>query len=471
MDSFLENVATKASAGHQEPLTAATLSSLQSSLNLHGVKVFSQQALRLWIADMAIGRLKVTTRRKYFSRLHTLWQEQKSVAGQDPFEAEKGNLNFEFRLDNCDAERNFELAERLIELQCQEVGRKDLNLFLYLLYNPSASIDDAAGLKFDADSFGCPQIDEIIEGQRSISQRTRNVFNLGQSKKRPPQILRESAAALQRVAQEAGMKFDDQFSRGDITAIWIAAALKVGIMPAEVRAVVDIVPKGYSSLSFIPKIQLADRRKNEIIRKVADFINNKPTEWFVMKLRVGQTPDTIKKRIGQTTQGVLPSILFYYPTHKIQRQLANGKQVTKIVPYLPGVLFFKIKRHLLPIVMSKIGDLAWCYRYSSSRNSRYCTISRNEMRTFQRWIGEFTPDIEIDLEVRDKLLEEGMPVKINGGGRMVGANAVIESIKNSNGSRTYTLRLTDFLQARWTVEDVDEIFIEPAPSVEAVLNI
>lgn len=461
MISFINHIKEKVLVDSQDTLTTTAATSFLASMSLHAYTDVSKDSLRMWVVDMALNGLKVSTRKKYYSRIYTIYRDWKCVPGENPFETVKDVADFDFQCDSKEANMNYEQIDRLL-YRPKEVSQKEyINLFLYLFYNPMATMQDVINMKFDDYDVDCPQIDEIIDEQKDLSHRNTNVFGLGRGRKREPQILRETLSELSAVANMSGMRFVGTFTRNSIISIWIAAAIRSGVSIADIRSVICAVPSEYSSLRLVPVVPLSYVQKRNIIRQVADAVNNRPQQWFVMKMRTGQTPDTVKNKIKMTTDGIIDKMLFYYPTHKVIQQNAKGKTVKRDIPYVPGVLFFKISRNKVPLLMHCIGEVAWCYKYSNSAGSKYCTISRNEMKTFQRCIGEFTPDVEMELEVREKPLKEGTIVKINGGGRMIGKEAVIESVKNVNGTRTYTLSLTNYLQAKWTVKDMEEIYIEP----------
>ncbi len=461
MNSFIDHIQEKALENPSDTLTATAVGSFLTSLRSHAYMEVTKDSVRMWIVDMAIDGLKVSTRKKYFSRIYTIYREWKCTAGEDPFEAAKEAADFDFQCGSKEANMNLELVDRLLYRPKGAYAKEYINLFLYLFYNPMATMSDVINMKFDDYDVDCPQIDEIIDEQKEISHRKTNVFGLGRGRKREPQILKDTMDELKSIANMSGMKFDGAFSRNSITSLWIAAALKAGISIAYIRAVISSIPTEYSSLCLVPVVSCSEAQKRDIIRQVADSVNNKPQQWFVMKMRSGQTPDTVKDKIKVTTEGILDKMLFYYPTHKVIQQNNKGKAVKREVPFVPGVLFFKISRNLVPLLMNRIGEVAWCFKYSNTAGSKYCTISRNEMKTFQRCIGEFTPDVEMELEVRETPLEKGTIVKISGGGRMIGEEAVIKSVRNINGTRTYTLSLTNYLQAKWTVNDMEEIYIDP----------
>lgn len=461
MISFIDHIQDKVTASPSDTLTTTAVGSFLTSMRSHLFTEVTKDSLRMWIVDMALNELKVSTRKKYFSRIYTMYREWKSTAGENPFEAAKEVADFDFQCGSKEANMNLANFDRLLYRPQNAFSKEYINLFLYLFYNPMATMSDVINMKFDDYDVDCPQIDEIIDEQKEISHRNTIVFGLGRGRKREPQIIRETLPELNTIANMAGMKFDGAFSRNSITSLWIAAAIKAGVSLADIRAVISAVPSEYSSLCLVPVVPMSEVRKREVIRQVADSVNNKPQEWFVMKIRNGQSPDTVKDKIRMTTEGIFDTMMFYYPTHKVVKLNNKGKSVKRDVPFVPGVLFFKVSRSKVPLLMNRIGEVAWCFKYSNTSGSKYCTISRKEMLTFQRCIGEFTPDVEMQLEVRNKPLEKGTVVKINGGGRMLGREAVIESVKNVNGTRTYTLTLTDYLQAKWTVKDMEEIYIDP----------
>lgn len=461
MFSFLEYVEKMISDDEPDVLTAAAGNSFTAALQNHSFEDVSNDALSIWIVMMALDGLKVNTRKKYFNRLHTMWRDWKNVSGEDPFEAVRGRLDMEIRCDNEIAAANLERISLLVNRSKDTPDREYIEMFLYLLYTPSATVCDVVDLKFAEAATICPQTDYLIDRQKEMSRRSRYVFGLGQGKKREPQIIVETLSKLKEVAESVGIKTDTEFSRETITAIWIAAALRADVPVAEIRSLISSVPAEYSSFGLVPVLPLTERRKETAIRKVADSIDNRPAQWFVMKMRSGQTPDSIKRKIADTTEGFLAEMMFYYPTRKEIRMTPGGKRIRKDVPYLPGVLFFRISRDKVPVLMSRIGDAAWCYKYSISKGSRYCTISRNEMQKFQHHIGQFTPDIRMELVTRRDPLEIGSEVMISGGGMFEGHIGRIQSFRNADGTRTYTLALSNEEYAKWTIRDIEEVFIEP----------
>ena len=88
-------------------------------------------------------------------------------------------------------------------------------------------------------------------------------------------------------------------------------------------------------------------------------------------------------------------------------------------------------------------------------------ISTAEMKAFQQHVGSFTSDIKMELLTRDTPLDISQTVRINGAGILQNRIGVIQSMRNANGTRTYTISLSSRDYATWTVRDIDEALLEP----------
>lgn len=461
MDSFINHVENRTNAELSGRLTVNAAVSFLNSMRQHRIEEVKEDSLRMWFVDMTLNGLRKSTRKKYFSRIHTLYREWRSAPSEDPFEALKDDVNLDYESGLEEAEANRLLVDRLLKNRPDNGERDMRDVFFYLLYDVGATLHDAVNLKFGDDIADCMQLDDLIESIRKISQRKKYVFGLNQGKMREPQIMRELVGGMHSMLKNAGMRFEKGFSRESITAIWIAAAIKSGVCLQDIRSMTATIPSGFEALRLISPSQLTDRQRGRLTRRVADSINDKTSQWFVMRMRSGNTPDDIKQKISQTIPETYADMLFYYPTHKVVKKNVKGRTVSEETPYLPGVLFFKMGRDKVTPLFNKIGDIAWCYKWSKSPESPYCTISSNDMKTFQRHIGQFTPDIRMEFMTREQPLAKGSEVVIRGGGFMEGHIGVIESVKNADGTRTYTLTLSEKEYATWTVSDIDEAFIEP----------
>ncbi len=455
---FVVNAFSESPAG---TLANKALSSFSSSVSRHGMERMGDDALRIWITDMILAGLKPATRKRYFNSIHSLCRVWNDYSGSDPFENVREDLNRDFDMRLEEAKSNLKIVGNILR-KASDAGKYDYyDIFLCLLYDVNASLHDIISLSFDDAPDKLPQIEDIADKKKK-SGRTKYVFGLRQGQAREPQIERELITNLFSMLRENGMKFGNSFSRDSIKEIWIAAALECKIKTEEIRSVVNALPDGFAFLDMIKPLELTDTRKTEVIKKVADHINDNTKYWFVMRLRAGKTPDDVKKLLKAKDETLYKEIRFYNPTHTVVKEGRGGVLRTE-VPYLPGILFFYLRRDDVGILFNKhIGSLAWCYRYANSPDSPYSAISRWEMEKFQRHVGQFTEDIRMETVTREEPLAVDDVVKVYGG-VMDGSVCTITGVRNKNGTRTYSLQLTNRTSFRWTVSDVEEIRLERLP--------
>ncbi len=454
---FVVNAFSESTAG---TLANKALLSFSSSVNSHGMEGLGEDVLRIWIADMILAGLRLTTRKRYLNSIHSLCRARYDFSQSDPFENVREDLNRDFDARLEEAGANLKIVGNILRKAAAAGECECYDIFLCLLYDVNASMRDIINFSFDDAQGRLPQIEDIAE-TRKKSGRTKYVFGLRQGQARDTQIGRELIKELHSMLCDNGMRFNASFSRDSIREIWIAAALECGIRTEEIRSVVDAMPEGFAFLEMVRPLELTDGKKAKIIKKVADHINDNTKYWFVMRLRAGKTPDDVKELIKAKNEALYKDIRFYNPTHTVTREGRNGKRIREEVPYLPGILFFYLRRDEVGMLFNRyIGTLAWCYRYANTPDSPYSAISRREMERFQRHVGEFTDDIRMDMVTREQPLAVDDVVKVYGG-VMDGSVCTITGVKNKNGTRTYSLRLTDSTSFRWTVSDVEDISLEP----------
>ncbi len=153
-------------------------------------------------------------------------------------------------------------------------------------------------------------------------------------------------------------------------------------------------------------------------------------------------------------------VTLYYPTREIVFK-ENKKIIKREVPYIPGLLFFRIGTNQIVPLMREIGDLAWCYKERNSPGANYSVIPRVEMERFQRYVGKFTEDVEMEL-ASNSSLGIGRRVRITGG-MMEGYEGEIQDIEESteNGCRRrlFQLNISSDQALRWTVS-IEDVYIE-----------
>lgn len=461
MVSFVECVENIRSREDSERLTVNAVDSFLSTPGIESIPHPTADLLRLWIVAMGAEGYKLTTRRKYFSRIHTLYQEWKSGAGNDPFEEVRGELVKSLNLSSIQAERNLTLVGRVLSIADDDPRRQQRDIFLWLLYNPTRRLIDVAQAMVTDPYPDVPQIADLYENiQNSRIGRSKYLFSLGQGKKRDTQLVREIISDLAGMLRQCGMEFGDSFSRESITAMWVAAAIKGEQHPIAIRSMLAAVPTEYPSLQQIPVAEFFLANSEEMLRDVANIINNQTSEWFVMRMRSRITPERIQLELTASGDTRWRDIRFFYPTRKVSRPGRNGKLKEEDIPWIPRLLFFKVRRDFVAPLFHQIGHMAWCYRRTQSPSSPYSTIPPVQMARFQSYIGDLTPDVDISVVKEEPGYRPGTAVRITGGGFMEGMTGVVESRRNNDGTRTYTLRLTDSEFATWTVNDIAERHIE-----------
>lgn len=456
--NFLEFVENRVASADADMITVYAVRSYVTASEADNTDLTPEERLRIWIAGMIFGGIKPSTRKRYVGKLHSLYKEWGGDVVNDPFLSVRDAIEYSGTCIKGEAVANLAMVSRVLKKSPEATDWQTLNIFLYLLYDVSMTVADIVNLRFESADPACPQIEDILTAMRA-SPRRKYVFELSQGKVREQRIAKVILGDVYSALRMAGMRFGSGFSRDSITAIWIAAALRCGIRLSEIRAMVNPIPSEYEALSLVHPAMLPVSRREAIIRTVADLINDNASRWFVMRLRAGKTPEDIDRGVCDMMPENRPDVVFYYPKRIVTRK-ENKRIVREEVPFIPGILFFRMRKDRVASLFHHIGDMAWCYRISNRPDSPYSVIPRREMENFQRQIGQFTPDIKIDLVEREAPLEVGSRVRINGGGIMTGLEGLIEGVHDADGSCTYTLRISQTAALRWTVR-VNGTFVQP----------
>lgn len=358
------------------------------------------------------------------------------------------------RKDNLSILRNIVTQRRFPD------GDRDLwGIFLYLLYTCSDSLIDAVNLRYEDVSEEFEHVKEVCDNCRTHAQR-RYVFQLCQGKKRSAQILRETASGIDSLLHRLGMEFNGGFCMSSIKSMWIDAAFGSGISPVDIRSIVGKIPSSDSYLELLPESHISQTERFSILRRVAEHVCPHDEQWHVMRLRQSVSVTDIQERGREKLPNLMRRLTLYYPTREIIFK-ENKKIIKREVPYIPGLLFFRIGTNQIVPLMREIGDLAWCYKERNSPGANYSVIPRVEMERFQRYVGKFTEDVEMEL-ASNVSLGIGRRVRITGG-MMEGYEGEIQDIEESteNGCRRrlFQLNISSDQALRWTVS-IEDVYIE-----------
>lgn len=462
MADFLQFLQSESKNTLPQMVDARILPSFLASVKKNGHREFSEALLRVWIVEMLVAGAKIGSVKRYVTGLYSLYKAwQKEYQSNDPFKNVLVNLTNGLECPRKRLIENLSCVKRLFRKRLDSLDNQASAIFLVLLYDARLDLTDLIRLKRAAYDIDCPQIEDIIDSVMSKSNGTKYVFQLRRGDYTDKSLERRIVSDIRSLLKSIGMNIDDSFSADYIKSLWITAALKCGVNASSIRNVVKSVPAEYSCLSLLEPNEIDEDDKQRIIRRVANSVNDTTCRWYIMNIRQKETPETVKEAIRAFDKKTLNDILFYNPTYKVIKRDRNGKKRIEEKSYLPGILFFKMRSDKVAGLMSEIKDVAWCYKWSKSPDSSYSYLTQSQMKIFQRHIGLLSPDIRMELEVRDTPLACNTKVVINSGD-FTGQVGRITSVRNIDGTRTYSLEITENVAARWTVKDIEEVFLTPA---------
>lgn len=451
--NFLDYLENANPENMSEMANSRVIPSIVHSMRLQGSTLFSETVLKQWILDMILSGLKGTTIKRYVGALHSLYDSWHDEIVKDDKEVDftisKEIYESDYRHALEELEANLISTQRLIGISIKQNSDAYVynKAFQYLLFDPYAALQDIVNLKFTDQRPDCLHLEDIVTSMRNAPQ-AKYVFPLQQGKRREPAIIKDLLVDLHATVRRAGLKFEGSFSRESITSLWIAAAIKEGISYEEIRGMIPMLPNAFHFLSLIEPAKINEARKTEIMNIVAYSISNKNPGWFVLRMRSGVTPERIKDRLKEKESSLQRQIQYYYPKRTIKK-IEKKKVITEETPVIPGLLFIRLPHDQVSPLIGIIGDMAWCYRTTANPSSPYSVISQAEMRIFQRCVGAFTEDIEMDIVSELPPLNIGDEVVIENGTHLDGQVATIRAVRSIDGTLTYTLQLSDTEFIKW----------------------
>lgn len=205
MSDFVYFVKNMAQDAKEDRFAISVISSFLSSVGT-GSSGDLDALLRTWQADMILSGIKASTRKRYFSRLHTIYSQWPGAGTDDPFSISgsiSGNISGNTSADGTAddyaamamADANLDIAKRLALKSVDSRPNEYLNVFFYLLYDIEASLTDAINLRFDDPTPRLSQVDDLVDAMRGSKHR-KYVFNLNRGAKRFTQVSRELIAGM-----------------------------------------------------------------------------------------------------------------------------------------------------------------------------------------------------------------------------------------------------------------------------------
>ncbi|MBD5356215.1 MAG: hypothetical protein HDR88_04310 [Bacteroides sp.] len=455
------------------------LESMQDNVATTPEQMFSN-----WVATMIDRKLSDASRRRYFGVLSALYKEYLSSQNDTPDSEFLTNLR-NFMVDTEGPIHATRMVERLRKVFGMVINdarhQPELALFLYMLLNASSDLTGAISLTVENYQPEFPQLDSVID-INTFHHRRRYVFDLGQSRKRMPQLYRETLVTIESYLMTRGIRFPQGFSVVSILSLWVAMARKVGIPLSEIRTAISEVPDDFSYLSLVPPTAsnpdnsdpLTQSNTDIVKRTVAEAFSPSCDHWHAMKLRRGTSFADISEKLTEVLPDVYRATSFFYPEREYVKK--TGKKIVReMVPVLPDIVFFRVQaRYVADIDRTlRYANMAWVFRTVNTPDSDYSMIDNASMLTFERAIGQLTPDMKVELTDK-RPIAIGREVRITGG-VLTGYRGIVYDIKPSNQNPTIStpinqifirLSSSDFMKIEVAIP---EEFIEEVDS-EKIMN-
>lgn len=453
-------------------LSTRILPSFLSSVHRNQITEFSSEAIACWTVDMLLQPLKTSTVKRYLGALSTFYSEWKNNAAhlQQNLHSDCNNdastnanqSDPDFKINERHAgslpdfddikrvQSNLKIVEKLSDLRCMPYSNENTMkcAFIYLLTNPNSGLTDVIDITHN-DTLPDFLPTDFMTSMRKMPQ-AKYVFPLEQGKHRRQAIIRNIISGIHSVARKTGMDFGSSFSRDSITSLWIAEGLRLGIPLAEIRALsMDFkLPAQYGILTAIRPALIDENRKTEIRNMIASSFIKDTNAWYAMRLRPGVTPDMIKDELLRLKFPPYRDMEFFYPV-RYQKKAVRNKMQTVEVPVVPSILFFRMRGDYIPYMMSLVGQMAWVYRASSSKESPYSSIPIQQMDIFMKSVMNSEASSAIDITTSLPPLAVGDEVVIENGTIFDGMHGVIRKVRSKDGSLMYSLRLSDTAYLQW----------------------
>lgn len=442
-------------------LTLRIIPSFTDSLRRNGYGDFNDRALRLWVAGLFAEGIKYSTIRRYLSGLYSVYKQWLPGSDTpDPFKPLFADISEDMQLPASEAKRL-----RLLPKALQKSYNADKSAYtaiiLFLLHEPRMSLAGAIRLTKDSYLPSCPQAADIVS-QMPAGTASKYVFPLKRGDYTDRSLARSILARAVGILHGTGAQHGGQFTEDTVRAIWISTALKAGVTIADIRSLLPAVPQQYRFLTLLEPGTLTPPEQEKIISRVSDAMCNISSRWHILRLRQPYGFDDIRSAVSACDNDIAGSITLYQPAYDKVRVNRQGKKTAERTPYLPDIVFFRLRTDRVPAFVNAVYEMAWCYKASNTPDSPYAAIAPRQMEIFQRHIGQFTDDVMMELDERNTpVLDNDTEVEITGGGMLEGHTGVIQSSGNSDGTTTYTLVINAGAQVRWTVRNISGRLITP----------
>lgn len=467
---FSEFVATRLNNASDRTIEYKAITSFLTSLRGYGEMSVEDQ-MRVWIAYMIDRGLTLSSRQRYIKKLNTIYREYCEENGIDGSALDGITDIKELRDLDCSAcakqlDSELPKIEKIFDILLTDAkSRPELAVFLYLLFNVSTDIENAVALTTEDYESEFPQLDDIINTDDFHHSR-KYVFDLKQSRKRTPQLVKEVLSGIDLYLRLKGIRFQDRLTTRTILALWTLKARNIGVRLSDLKQILSVIPEQFEYLRFVNGSQLSAEDEHKIKHRVAEAFSPSGKRWYAMKVRRGFDFDKFQKQIKKACSEFYDDGTLFYPQKQVMSRV-DKKIVTENVPVIRDVVFFHLQpRHIRKMdAIIRVDNIGWIFRNTNNADSDYSVIDSNSMVLFQRMIGIFTPDIKIEL-TPEVPLGIGRDVIITGG-IMAGYKGKIYDIKEGSDVRQIYIRLSNKYSIK-AEATVDEFYVKPIDSDKTI---
>ncbi|MCM1291333.1 MAG: hypothetical protein NC201_03985 [Prevotella sp.] len=422
----------------------------------------------IWIADMIDRGLTLSSRQRYIKKLNTIYREycEENGIADNSLDGIKELRDLDCSADTNQLHTELSKIEKIFDVILTDAkSRPELAVFLYLLFNVSTDIDNIVTLTTEEYKPEFAQLDDIINTEDFHHSR-KYVFDLKQSRKRTPQLVKEVLFGIDLYLRMKGISFEDCLTTKTILALWTLKARNIGVRLSDIKQILGVIPEQFEYLRFIQGTELSVEEGLKIKHRVAEAFSPSGKRWYAMKVRRGFDFDKFRKQIKTSCSEFYDKGTLFYPQkHEISR--VGNKIVTENVPVITDVVFLHLRpRHIKKIeTIIRTENIGWFFRNANNGDSDYSVIDSKSMALFERMIGIFTPDIKIEL-TPEMPLGIGREVIITGG-IMSGYKGKIYDIKEGTDVRQIYIRLSEKYSIKAEVT-VEEFYVRPIDRAHAL---
>lgn len=414
---------------------------------------FTVDLLQEWAVNLLMGGYSAKTVTYYLKNLSALYGRAVAVGiapVTDAFSkaidsvADPEWVNFLSSLNP----QTFDKLQSLVRLDtsANKAAQLAKDIILFSIYCGGLTFSEVAAYRKDDYKGSDPVVLKMIG--RYATPKNKYLFPIDRHHRTPKQIAHTVELMFWHILSKVGLTLSPG-PENTARDLWCATALRCGVPLTDILSVLSNFGRPVSPLAKANSLaiesgdanalsisaggkgtlSISSDRVEQIQEIVIEALTDNCEHWFAMQLRPHVTPEMIFDRLASENLSLSRT---FYPMEDIVRRIGK-KKVVKTKPVISGLMFFRYRITDLSRLFSRIGDLAWGYRYSLDPRTPYAVITQREMDAYQRAIGMFTEDTDLQ-PVGTIPLNEGDRLVIIGG-LFSGRPATLQKIETPKASQ------------------------------------